>query len=399
MQRTTEASTQGASDPHGDAHQLVRSSVGGPLVAIIDDNADIVEALSEALRERGYRVSGHRDGETALRALAGAEAPSLIVLDLMMPDMDGWTFRVRQREVPSLRDVPVIVMTASHSPQAEAIQADAYLRKPLGIERFCATVDQTLLASERKRLLARSVEVERLRALGLLVTSVAHEINNPLGYVGGNIELALRDCDRAQSVAEPAQLLARVRKSLHDARHGTTHIAEIVQSLLIFGRAEHDRSQVADLTRSLRAAARLSAAYAKRRATLRFVWPELPRVVGQEARLGQVFLNLLMNAVQALGPGGPDDNEIAVIARRDDPYVTVEITDTGCGIPPEQLPRIFDAFYTTKPAGEGTGIGLSFCKDIVERVGGSISVHSTVGRGSTFTVRLPIASDSRQLDA
>ncbi len=378
---------------------LIRESSRRPLVAVIDDNADIVEALTEALGDRDYRVLGYRSARDALGALEQGETPSLIVFDLMMPQMDGWTFRVKQKASAKLRDVPVIVMTASGSAQAEAIDAHAYLRKPLSIERFCSTVEQTIASIERRALLARSVEIERLRALGMLVTCVAHEINNPLSYVAGNLDLVLRDCPRVLTAPDPAAMLEALRKRVENARHGTAQIVEIVRSLLIFGRAESDTTTSADLARVLDGAVHLGSAYARPRAELRCSWSSLPRVVGQEGRLGQVFLNLLMNAAQAIEPGAPERNTITISARCEDDRVIVEVSDTGCGIEAENLARVFDEFFTTKPAGEGTGIGLSFCKDVVEKSGGTIAVRSQAKVGTTFTVTLPVAAPDSEAEA
>ncbi|MEY4510104.1 MAG: hypothetical protein RLZZ450_2226, partial [Pseudomonadota bacterium] len=126
------------------------SSVDAPLIAVIDDNTDIVAAVTEMLSELGYRVVSYRDAADALEVMERGEVPSLIVLDLMMPRMDGWTFRVRQRACAKLRDVPVIVMSASGSAQAEAIDADAYLRKPLRMEKLCSTIEQMLARAERR---------------------------------------------------------------------------------------------------------------------------------------------------------------------------------------------------------------------------------------------------------
>jgi len=362
-----------------------------PLIAIIDDNTDIVEAVTEMLGDLGYRVTSYRDAGLALEALERAEIPSLIVLDLMMPRMDGWTFRLKQRACARLRDVPVIVMSASGSAQAEAIDADAYLRKPLSMERLCSTIEQTLARAERRHLLAHSAELERLRALGLLAASIAHEINNPLTYIGGNLDLALRDCQSLPYASDLVAAVGSLAKKLGSARIGTDHVAEIVSGLLVFARSENDAENTADVTRSLDGAVRIAKAYAAPRARLRWRPCALPPVVGQEGRLAQVFLNLIMNAAQAIEPGAPESNSISISARSDDRTVTIEIADTGRGIAPENIERVFEAFFTTKPPGQGTGIGLSFCKDVVEQVGGTIQVLSSEETGTTIAVQLRIA--------
>jgi two-component system, NtrC family, sensor kinase len=367
-------------------------SAQAPLIAVVDDNADIVDAVSEALRYRHYRVAGFRDAVVALRELELGETPALIVLDLMMPRMDGWSFRVKQRASARLREVPVIVMSASGSAQAEAIDANAYLRKPLSMERFCTIVEQTLASDQRRRLLAHSAEIERLRALGFLSASIAHEINNPLTYISGNLDLALLGCQRLLSSRDLASSVAGLEKSLAAARVGTDQVAQIVSGLLVFARSEGDNQQAtADVGRSIEGAMKLARSYVTARAGLECRCPTLPPVVGQQGKLAQVFLNLIMNAAQAISPGHVERNRICISARQDGLAVIVEVSDTGCGIPTRHLERVFDAFFTTKPAGEGTGIGLSFCKDVVEHAGGAINVRSEEGKGTTIVVRLRVA--------
>lgn len=362
-----------------------------PLIAVIDDNADIVEAVTEMLGELQYRVTSYRDAALALDAMEHGEVPALIVLDLMMPRMDGWTFRVKQRASSKLRDVPIIVMSASGAPQAEAIDADAYLRKPLSMERLCSTIEQMLARAERRRLLAHGTELERLRALGFLAASIAHEINNPLTYISGNLDLALRDCQGLHRSSDLVTAARALEKKLGNARTGTNHVAQIVAGLLVFARSEDDSGKTADVTRSLDGAVRLAQAYASPRARLRWSPLELPPVIGQEGRLAQVFLNLIMNAAQAIEPGAPDSNSITIAARSDEHTVTVEIADTGGGIAPGDIERVFDAFFTTKPPGQGTGIGLSFCKEVVEQAGGSIQIVSSKETGTTIAVQLRVA--------
>jgi signal transduction histidine kinase len=372
----------------------VAASIDAPLIAIIDDNTDIVAAVTEMLDELGYRVASYRDAADALEVMQHGEVPSLIVLDLMMPRMDGWTFRVRQRAIAKLRDIPVIVMSASGGAQAEAIDADAFLRKPLRMEKLCSTIEQMLARAERRRLLLHSTELERLRALGFLAASIAHEINNPLTYISGNLDLALRDAQNMLHTSDLAKAVGGLQTKLGNARIGTDHVAEIVSGLLVFARAEHDADKTANVTRSIDSALSLARAYARSRARLVWHKVELPFVIGQEGRLAQVFLNLIMNAAQAIAPGAPETNSISVSGRSDGQLVTIEITDTGGGIPKEDMERVFDAFYTTKPAGQGTGIGLSFCRDILAQVGGSIRVVASNEHGTTLGVSLRVAASS-----
>jgi two-component system NtrC family sensor kinase len=140
------------------------------------------------------------------------------------------------------------------------------------------------------------------------------------------------------------------------------------------------------------AAVKIAAHEIRRRARLVEELGDVPPVLGNASRLGQVFLNLLINAAQAIPEGHVEQNEIRITARQETPtHVVVEFRDTGCGIPPENLERIFDPFFTTKPVGEGTGLGLSLVHSILTALGGSITVQSQVDRGTTFRVSLPAA--------
>jgi signal transduction histidine kinase len=375
-----------------------------PIIAVIEDDREIRELLDECLREAGYRTVMYSDAREALLELESGETPALIVLDLMMPEMDGWTFRVRQRESSKLGSVPVVVISADRSPQAVAIDADAYLPKPLDLDRLLSGIERLLAAAERHRLLAQSLENERLRKLGMLVSSIAHEVNNPLSYAVGNVELALNDCERLTALYPypKAKALTSVLKSrLLAVADGTDRVARIVADLLAFARSEKDVTGEAraSVAQAIEGALRLVTPLAKSRATLKTELPALPPVVGHESRLAQVFLNLLANAVQAIPDGDPEWNTITISARGEGDEVSVMVADTGSGIAPEHLPRVFDAFFTTKPVGEGTGIGLSFCKEVIEGYGGSITVSSVLGEGTTFTVRLRAAEPASSAPA
>ncbi len=165
----------------------------------------------------------------------------------------------------------------------------------------------------------------------------------------------------------------------------------IVRDLKTFSSADEARSSV-DVFAILEKSVRVAHGEIARRARLIRDLQPVPRVHASESRLGQVFLNLLINAAQAIPEGAPSDHAIHVSARSPDGHVTVAVRDTGCGIPQDQLRLIFDPFFTTKPAGTGTGLGLAIAVEIVRGIGGRIEVESEVGRGSTFTVRLPASN-------
>jgi PAS domain S-box-containing protein len=253
--------------------------------------------------------------------------------------------------------------------------------------------------TEQRQMQARLLLADRMVAVGTLAAGVAHEINNPLAYAMNNLEaVALRRLpaligrlrelgDEAAGVAEE---LARTAAMIDVAREGCDRMRDIVRDLRTFTRgADEDRRLPVDLRRVLDASVNLAWNDIRHRARLVKEYGETPLVLANEARLGQVFLNLLVNAAQALQVGGAEDNVIRVITSSADGHVTVEVRDTGPGISPEHLARIFDPFFTTKPVGVGTGLGLWICQGIVSSLGGQISAENGPGGGAVFRVTLP----------
>jgi C4-dicarboxylate-specific signal transduction histidine kinase len=179
---------------------------------------------------------------------------------------------------------------------------------------------------------------------------------------------------------------------MESALDGVERIAHIVRLLSTFARAETEEAQYADVLRAVDAASRLAMHQITSRARLVSQLAPLPLVRINEAQLAQVFLNLLVNAAQAIPEGEAAHHEVRISGRAGDGKVIVEVADDGCGIPPELTARIFEPFYTTKPMGLGTGLGLSISRDIVTGAGGSISVISAIGRGTTFHLEFPIGS-------
>ncbi|MDY7231345.1 sensor histidine kinase [Hyalangium rubrum] len=252
------------------------------------------------------------------------------------------------------------------------------------------------LADSLRRLQATQAQLvfaDRLASMGQLAAGVGHEINNPLAYVLSNLHYLHKELNRtkgAPSEEERAELLTAVA----DAREGAERVRVIVQDLKMLSRPDEVSSGRVDLEAVLRRAMKLAAHEVGRRARLVEALNEVPWVLGSEARLGQVFLNLLLNAAQAIPKGKVEEHAVRVVARRQGAErVVVEVSDTGCGIAPENLERIFDPFFTTKPVGEGTGLGLSVCHGIIRSYGGEIHVESTPGRGSTFRVSLRVAPE------
>jgi PAS domain S-box-containing protein len=241
--------------------------------------------------------------------------------------------------------------------------------------------------SARKALEAQLVQADRLAAIGTMAAGVAHEINNPLGYVMLNLDWIVRKLPESAGDPESMQALIEL---LHEAHRGAERVASIVRELRTFSRADGETRKRVNIAAVARSAIKIAGHEIRHRARVSTSFEPAPPVWANEARLEQVVLNLLMNAAHAMPEDGTTSNEIRVQVRPDgDAGVVLEVSDNGEGIPQEILPRIFDPFFTTKPRGVGMGLGLSICHGIVMSLGGKITVHSTPNEGTTFRVALP----------
>jgi CheY-like chemotaxis protein/two-component sensor histidine kinase len=230
-----------------------------------------------------------------------------------------------------------------------------------------------------------------LASVGTLAAGVAHEINNPLVYVMSNLDMAIEEI-RASAGAAFYAPAKELEEMLVEARQGAERVSKIVRALRIFSRADEERRTSIDLRPTLELAINMTFNEIRHRAKLVTDYGETPQIEADAARLGQVFVNLLVNAAQAIPAGAADANEIRITTSTDPTgKAVVEVRDTGPGIPDQLLGRIFDPFFTTKPVGVGTGLGLSICHSIMTAMGGDISVSSEVGRGTTFQVVIPRA--------
>ncbi|GAO04592.1 ATP-binding protein [Anaeromyxobacter sp. PSR-1] len=245
--------------------------------------------------------------------------------------------------------------------------------------------------TERREMQARVHVAERMASLGTMAAGVAHEVNNPLTYVYGNVAFALERLGSLDARGRQAPL-GEALQALREALAGADRVRHIVRDLKAFSRAENDRLEPVDVVRVIEGCLKMTGTLTRERAQVILRLGPVPRVLASEARIGQVMLNLVVNAAHAIPEGDPGANRIEVsTALAADGRVEVAVADTGTGIAPDVLPRIFDPFFTTKGVGEGTGLGLSICHGIVKALGGEIDVETAVGRGSRFRVLLPPA--------
>lgn len=252
--------------------------------------------------------------------------------------------------------------------------------------------------TERRALEAQLRVSERMVSVGTLAAGVAHEINNPLAYVLANLEQVQLTLDGLSGRLDTSSL-EELRDLVAEGHQGADRVRQIVRDLGTFSRSDDDVVGLVDATRALESAIAMAQNEIRHRARLtRDYQPDMPLVSANEARLAQVFLNLLMNAAQALDDGKAATNELRVRTRHGNGEVIVEVSDTGPGVPRELHERIFDPFFTTKPIGEGVGLGLSICHSIINAYSGHVSIvddsEAEPGArwGSTFRVHLPASS-------
>jgi PAS domain S-box-containing protein len=279
--------------------------------------------------------------------------------------------------------------------------------------------DRRRVEREREQMQASLAQSDRLASMGMLAAGVAHEINNPLAYVLYNVQNLAEEMPRhagnltllreslQQRLGENAmrEVLGDLGETLEpttwselilnvdDASSGLRKIKEIARGLGTFSRVEKDEIVAVCLGDAIRSALSIASNEIKYRARVEQDIAQTTPVLGSAGKLSQVFLNLLINAAHAIREGDVHANTISVRSWQNGSVVCAEVRDTGCGIVPEHLERIFDPFFSTKSIGVGSGLGLAICKNIVNGFGGKISVKSEVGKGTSFLLEFPTAGE------
>ena len=249
--------------------------------------------------------------------------------------------------------------------------------------------------TDRILMRAKLAQSDRMASVGTLAAGVAHEINNPLAYVLYNLQSLEEDLRQAHPTKLGQALLDDMVARAGEAAEGAARISAIVRGLKTFSRQEEDRRTPVGLNEVIDSAINMAYNEIRYRSRLVKNYGKIPPVLASDGRLSQVFLNLLVNAAQAIDEGDVESNEIVVKTWTDESHVFAEVADTGRGIPKDNLKQLFDPFFTTKPPGVGSGLGLSICHNYVSSYGGRIEVESEAGKGSRFIVMLPVYSEDR----
>jgi PAS domain S-box-containing protein len=284
-------------------------------------------------------------------------------------DRDGAVFETRFRRKDG---APIPVEVSLRAAQLDGVRSLLVVARDTG---------------ERARLEREARLGCRMDSISALSSGLAREINDPLSYILGNVDYALARIDRLPEELE------EVRRALQDARGGATRVGEIVRDLRTFSRSAETERGLIDVRRALRMAVALAQAEIRLKAQLSLELGPVPAVIGNEHRLGQAFLHLLVNAAQAIPPGLPTQHLVQASTRvADDGRVAIEIIDSGQGISAEVRAHIFEPFFEARPDGSGRGLGLAIVHGIVTSFGGEVKVQSEPGAGSIFTILLPPAT-------
>lgn len=378
-----------------------------------DGRPEGVGAWVADISERKRAEAAVRESEQRIRSLVDAMEDSVFILDRneRLVGAYGGFADAAIHLGKTLREVLGAEAAAAHEEVGRrALQGESVLydwtRDAPGGRRFLQTRLSPVMndhgevtglvgvgrdLTELKKMQAQLLVSDRMVSVGMLAAGVAHEINNPLAVIVANVDVASQEIAALTSGQENCKQLQELADVMKDVRDAAERVRQIVRDLRIFSRAD-DREVIAevDLRRVLDSTLRMAWNEVRHRAQLLKDFSEAPLVHGNESRLGQVFLNLVVNAAQAIPEGKAEHNKIRVsLSTGPDGRAVVEVADTGCGMPPGVLARLFTPFFTTKPPGVGTGLGLSICHRIVTALGGEITCESEVGRGTTFRVTLP----------
>ncbi len=358
-----------------------------------------------------------RQGEARFRTLADSAVEGVIVHDsACVQDSNEATSRMTGHDSAILRGRDIVTLFDEASAVSVRRLLSAAERGPVQVRglrkdgtTFPAEVKVARVASgngqlgvltildtsERDEINRRLLLADRMASLGTLAAGAAHEINNPLAFVRLNLEHAEEQIDGGSYGNPASRALQDLRALVGESRDGCDRIGRVVSDLRTLSRQDDDAGGAkgpVDLGTVARTAAKMASHEIRHRARLVETYAEAVYVEGDDGRLTQVCLNLLINAAHAIPTGHASDNEVAVTVRREGDTAVLEVADTGTGIAPETLPQIFDPFFTTKPTGMGTGLGLSICHTIVTAAGGDIGVDSGEGGGTRVRITLPLAS-------
>ncbi|MEH2278491.1 MAG: response regulator [Nostoc sp.] len=425
----------------GDQNNSINYAPSRGVVLVVDDNPTNLQVLSSFLDQSSFEVWAARSGEKALGRLENDDLPDLILLDVMMPGIDGFETCKQLKSNPRVQDIPVIFMTAlsETADKVKGLQLGAvdYITKPFQHEEVLVRIENHLkLRNLTKTLIAKNVELqqtqtqliqaEKVAALGQLTAGIAHEVNNPINFIAGNLNFVEQyvheivnllylyqkylpeppdEIKNAIQKSDLNFLLNDFSKIIQSMQVGTNRVTEIVSYLNNFSRHREDGKKLANLHEGLESTLLILGHRFKQNPNhpaIKLIkeYGNLPLVECFAGEINQVFMNLICNAIDAieeiyknkyLGTNSQYHGMIKIKTEAIGEQVILRVADNGSGINKADQTKIFDAFYTTKPVGKGTGLGLSIAYQIVvNNHHGKLTYHSQPGEGIEFILELPI---------
>ena len=399
-------------------------------ILVADDDIYSGKILKKILETSGHTAVLAEDGNAAWK-LFNDRSFKMVITDWMMPGLEGPELCRKIRDQKLTHYVYILLLTARDKKE-DAVTgleagADDFVVKPFEPDELLARIRSgqriVQLEDEHKKVQIQLLQSEKMSSIGQLAAGVAHEINNPTGFVSSNLktladysgdaqkliqryqELLKRLCPNnlndhnSDSISIQAKkilayeseididfILKDVPDLIHESREGMERIKKIVMDLKDFAHPGEHELKAADINENIDSTLNIVWNEIKYKAEVQKDYGDLPFVKCYPQQINQVFMNLLVNAAQAI----EDKGTIHISTASKNGRVTIRISDSGRGIPKENVSRIFDPFYTTKDVGNGTGLGLNVAYHIIEKHNGIIEVESEIGKGTIFTVKLPI---------
>ena len=419
--------------------ETIMCNDGPPRILIIDDDSMVRELLTLALEEEGFEILVASSGEEGIDIFRDDRDIDLVLTDLMMPGMSGIDVLDQVREIDPLTEVVVLTGFGVDEIALEAMKKGAYdyLQKPVNLRELLLTIDKALekrrITKEnldyQKRLARRNTELEntlhelrdtqaqliqseKLASIGQLAAGMAHEINNPIGFINSNLSTLLEYSENIKNVLDSVKIrinndkedknefaktwrkgkmddiLEDLENIVRESLDGTGRIKSIVQNLKDFSNLDRAQIQETNIEEELERVLNIISNEFRLGIEVHREFGGVREIKCNRQQINQVLLNLLINAVQAIEK--PDGKIILHTRELNNNRICIEVKDNGVGISDEATDHIFDPFFTTKDVGQGTGLGLAISYNIVKDHDGEISVSSEPGKGTTFQVILPV---------